>query len=38
VVALLSNENQTSFIRKMGKKGFRQSFPVRIGSYGLLIE
>jgi mevalonate kinase len=38
VVALLSNENQASFIRKMGKKGFRQYFPVRIGSYGLLIE
>ena len=38
VVALLSNENQASFVRKLGKKGFRQYFPVRISSYGLLIE
>ena len=38
VVALLSNENQASFVRKLGKKGFRQFFPVRISSYGLLIE
>jgi mevalonate kinase len=38
VIALLPNKNQASFIRKIGKKGFRQYFPVRISSYGLLIE
>lgn len=38
VIALLPNENLASFIRKIRKKGLRQYFPARIGSYGLLIE
>jgi mevalonate kinase len=38
VIALLPNENLTSFIRKIRNKGLRQYFPVRIGSYGLLVE
>ena len=38
VIALLPNENLTSFIRKIRNKGLRQYFPVRIGSDGLLIE
>jgi mevalonate kinase len=38
VIALLPNENLTSFIRKIPNKGLRRYFPVRIGSYGLLIE
>jgi mevalonate kinase len=38
VIALLPTENLTSFIHKIRNKGLRQYFPVRIGSYGLLIE
>lgn len=38
VIALLPNESLASFISKIHKKGLRQYFPVRIGSYGLLIE